>query len=197
MAKHLRKALIIISLFYVLLALILGGCGSKSTSTLQTNVQTYSNTKFGFFLNYPDGWRVEEDVFPALGYVISFEKYGEVGVTIAVSEPTAESSYSSSEDFYNRKVMVYLAYKESFEIIEQSDTVIDGLPARQATFTYEIPTDQVLKHSVVAFLDTRHNTPFPDSNSFMITFEMPIDTYESYYQDFRIIVDSFKFTESP
>jgi len=196
----------ILPILLIAVLLILSACSAISPTTpsppttptlRQTSVETYSNARFGFSVNYPEGWKVSEDDYPSgLGTTITFSKEGAAGVSILAWGPSRSPSFGfySFDDFYERGVISSWQDHEGFEILEQSDTLIDKLPARDVTFTYK-STDFVFKHTIVAFLDTRNDTAFSDSNAFKITYDMPIDTFEVYYPDFRLIVDSFKFAD--
>lgn len=181
-----------LTLFLIIMLMI--GC---QVSVPQTSVETYSNTRFGFCVNYPEGWKVSEnDYTSGLGTTITFFKERAAGVSILAWEPSGNPLFDfySLHDFYDRGVISSWQDHEGFKILEERDTLIDKLPAREVTFTYKT-TAFVFKHTIVAFLDTRHDTAFLDSNAFKITYDIPIDMFDDYYQDFRLIADTFEFTE--
>lgn len=196
----------ILPVLLITVLLIFSACSSTTSPTLspstaptlhQTSVETYSNARFGFSVNYPERWKVSEDDYPSgLGTTITFFKEGAAGVSILAWEPSQSPSFDfySFDDFYERGVISSWQDHEGFKILEESDTLIDKLPARDVTFTYK-STDFVFKHAIVAFLDTSNDTTFSDSNAFKITYDMPVDMFEAYYPDFRLIVDSFKFAD--
>lgn len=176
----------------IFVIMLITGC---QVTAPQTSVETYSNTRFGFSINYPDGWKVSEDD-ELYGTTINFFKEGAAGVSILAWEPSGNPLFDfySLEDFYERGVIGNWRDHEGFELLEEHDTVIDKLPAKEFTFTYKT-TDFVFKESILALLDTRHNKAISDSNAIKIIYDMPIDMYDDYHQDFRLIVDTFKFTE--
>lgn len=200
------KKVIMWNLTVFLIIMLMIGC---QVTAPQTSVETYSNTRFGFSVNYPEGWKVSEDDYPSgLGTTITFSKEGAAGVSILAWEPSGDPLFDfySLDDFYDRAVISGWQDHEGFEILEERDTLIDKLPAREVTFTYKT-TDFVWKSTIVAFLDTRHTSPL-NSNAFKIIYDAPIDLpddvkalyeesimYNDHYHEFRLIADTFKFTE--
>jgi hypothetical protein len=200
----MTKRPIILLFLMFLLGMLAIGCQQETIQTSAISSETYSNTRFGFSVSYPNGWKVSEDD-AQYGVTIDFFKEGAAGVSILAWEP-AENPFSSLEDFYYRGAIAAWQDHEVFEILEEYDTVIDKSPAKEVTFTYKT-TDFIWKHTIVAFLDTRQTSP-PNSNAFKIIYDMPLElpediqalyetsiTYDNYYQDFRLIVDTFKFTK--
>ena len=209
MSKRVYAALVLT----FLLGMLVAGCQQETTQTSAIPSETYSNAEYGFSVNYPDGWKVAEDDYPSgLGATINFSKEGAAQVSIMVwtapESPALGPQFYSLEDFYERGVIAAWEDHEGFEILNERNTAVDKLPAKEVTFTYKT-TEFDFKHTIVAFLDTRQKSP-PNSNAFKILYDMPIDmpenikalykssiTYDAYYRDFRLIVDTFKFMEGP
>lgn len=192
----------IINLILAILIIMLAtGC---QVGTLQTNVNTYSNTNFGFSVNYPEGWKVSEDDYEeALGTAIRFyeEGKGEIDLMALMPFTTSENpfmkemAFQSHEDFYDRAVISAWITHEGIKSLEVRDLSIEGLPAKEFIVTYQ-STDEdgtIWKRDIVAFLDTRQGKAIPDCNAFRIIYGMPTDIFDN--SCFKLIVDTFKFTK--
>lgn len=194
------KKVISLTIVFLLVAIVLiAGCQATAP---QAGVETYNDTALGFSSNYPEGWEVAKNNVQAEdGNVFSevhLFKKGTAGLTIwskLVFEPDfPRDSFlltESLDDYYYHYVTdpVRLIYQgiEGFKILKEKDTTVDKLPAKELTFTYNYNYSSVWKHTIIAFLDTR-NIPFK------IFWNEPLNIYNDYYQDFRLIVDTFRFT---
>ena len=187
--QHLNWALLLALPCFLLLSLI----GCQTTAPL-TGVEVYNNTEYGFSVSYPLDWEVLEDVYPSgMGKTITFFKEGAAAVYIYAWEPSESTLFVSLDDFYDRGVISGWQDHEGFKILEEHNTLVDQLPAREVTFVYKT-TDLVWKYAVIAFLDTRDEKAITDSNAFKIIYDMPVAMFDNHYGDFRLIADTFTFT---
>jgi hypothetical protein len=115
---------------------------------------------------------------------------------LLVEEPSQENYYESLEDLYFRAITAHFLLDSRFyEFIEERDISIKGLPAKRLIVSFASNEGVLYKKVVVGFLDTRYDKPPPDSVAFRIIYQAPTERFDDHYQDFRLVVDSFKFTD--
>lgn len=179
------KRIYTILLLMILLGISVVGCQQETAQELTTPIESrlYNNAEYGFSLSYPEDWEVRE--FSEKGiYTVSFEKEPEAVVEIWVFyAPVYTLSVSTLDGFYKDTVQIWGDTYEKFRILEEHNTTIDGLPARSITITFMFEGIS-WEQTVIIFLEK-----FP----YRITYT-PMGPYESYYDHFNLIVDTFKFS---
>ena len=177
----MKKGIYIAILSVVLLVV---GCQQGTT---QIENKAYTNTEYGFQLNYPSDWRVGESD-DGKAYIVSFEKESEGVVQVWVFYSSLYwPLYSTGLDtFYEESVNAYKDVREEFRILEERDTTIGGLPAKEITFAFTYQ-GYPRKQTSIVFLGA---VPVP----YEIVYT-PVASNDKHSDDFRLIANSFKFLD--
>ncbi len=204
----MKKAYIYIAFFLLLMlpVIFLVGCqmkftvgatlstktattSSKLTSVPTTNIikptissKIYSNSQYNFSLEYPAEWEFEEGL---LGTVVFFAGPSEPNYQMNVNLVTEELPKIYSIDDYSKlgELQVKKAHSDYVNLGELH-TNISGLPAIIRTFTVTIKSVP-LKDTQAYFIK--------DKTAYIITYDIPIDKYDSYIDSFNLAVSTFKF----
>ncbi len=176
----MRKAFFycIITVLVLTLALPADGCGSSGK-------KTYANSQYGFTVDYPAGWAMEEGVS---GSIVIFkgpvmeETGGRVNINIT-NEQLPESSNTSAEDYLNLTDTQLAKGFANYAKLETSDLTVSGIPAKKMIYVFDMQGFN-LKANQVYLIE--------DHNAFTITFVAAPDSYDKYTGESDMVINSFK-----
>ena len=199
----MRKVLVL--LFVVLLLAIGSGCSSEIEQS------TYTNSTYGFSVNYPSNWEVREsaNIYDFCDGVDSpwqsiyfFEEYHLVFVGILTISHFDERRISFDLDYFCEEFLRPWADDDEFNLLVREDIIINGISAEKITFEYYNAPEVLLRESLILFANREMS---PDKTFYYaIEYDAPVSlpkgcvgdrgTYDEGYKYFDIIVNSFKFT---
>jgi hypothetical protein len=148
--------------------------------------QTYTNSVYGFSVEYPKGWDILEDY---MGTVVLFAGpmvlKGSYYVNVAVrvvqlpQDMTLKDIVKSGELTDKRSV-------ENYKKLEEQNTIVGGLPANVQTSIGTMKVegeDLLLKDSVVRLVK--------DKVCYIITYDVPDEFHYLYAECFLLVISTF------
>lgn len=149
--------------------------------------QTYTNSEFGFSVDYPADWGVREDL---VGLVVVFggpsvlEGIYDVNINVNAERLDHEitlKDYVTASDLRARKTI------PNYNKVQEYAATIDGLPAIVfvATFALKCNEKKVdLKNKYAIFIK--------DKVAYTITYDTPAECHDEYADCFDLVINSFK-----
>jgi len=161
--------------------LLVVGCQQGTT---QIENKVYTNTEYGFQLNYPSDWMVHESDDKGI-LTISFEKRPEAFVQVwAYHDSVYWPSPPTVDAFCEEIVSVWKDVREDVRILEEHNTTIDGLPAKEITFDFIYQGVSGKQTSIIFLGEIPYEICY-----------IPVAAYDKHSDDFRLIANSFKFLD--
>jgi hypothetical protein len=170
------------------LALLAGACDGETppaptTTGAPAGTERYENTEFGFTLDYPEGWVVNEEQPGAEVFIFNQESaqdgFGEnlgVGVEELPGEITLEQ--------YTQATMRNLeAGLGEFQVAEEGPTTIGGVPA------YSIEYEAEQQGQLYTFLQT---WLVEGQTAYVLTYTGQGEEFGTYRPEAESIIDSFR-----
>ena len=178
----MKKNFIIIGMTLVLITIGISGClEDKSSTTNALSGLKYSNTQYGFGLNPPEGWTIDEnDQFGPVRF------YGPIiddtTVNIGISEPSYLATGESLNSVVITLVEYYSSYFTNFSEISNNSRIVNGMNAHDLVYTftqgvYELKQMQVLVEK--------------SKKSFGITFTASVSSFDDYISAFEQSIATF------
>lgn len=166
----MKKSLLIVGVAVLLITIGFSGCIDNNNSTLRN--LGYSNTAYGFGLNPPDGWRVDESQG---GSVVGFFGPEVDGFTINILIGVAE--YQTGETVKNVAEYVMegaITSKTNFSLVSSGPRTVNGMNAYEfvATYISDYVQDVVAKVKEVFIEKNR--------KGLMICLTVPENSYDEY-----------------
>ena len=163
------------------------GCQQQSEpppSPLAPETLAYTNSEYGFSLEYPKDWNVEEG---SAGTVVLFAGplVGEYEYMVNINIVTEELPSEMTVQDYARmaELQQKKAWSDYVKVKEYTSTIV-GLPAVVKTFI-ATPIDVPLKDIQVFFIK--------DKVAYIITYNAAIDSHDEYVEFFDLAISTFKF----
>jgi hypothetical protein len=177
-------------ILFLLIASVLAGCSTKTPTqntvvqptavpsttakapdSTQTSMLTYNN--HGIKIQYPEGWKVREDVPGTLAVFQSGSGILSIGVKDMGSEAVTLENYTAFNVDYKNKTI------QDFKIIELSKTQLSGRDAYQLVFTGKVKSDdKELVYKRVQIITAKDNKMYMLEYIISVTangIEMPSD----------------------
>lgn len=157
---------------------------TPSLPSVESNV--YSNSEYGFSLEYPEDWDVLED-YMGMVFMICGPLVDEYIVNVNLSTEQLDETVTLKD--YAR--MVELTTKRqslNYEKLDEYSTTIGGQPAivLVMTCTMEIEgKEYTLKDSGAVLIK--------DNIAYIITYDVPAELHDEYSNCFELMIDSFEF----
>ncbi len=181
----------IVILIIVLSMIPLISCAEKeepSTPPYGKVTQTYSNSEYGFSLEYPEDWDIVEDV---AGYVVVFtgpslqEYIFTVNINLKVEQFLEEVTI---KDFLQMVELANESKTKDYTKVSEYDTIISGQSAKVVTLTAIMRFDEeAFKSKAVSAIFIKDNV------GYIITYDVPVQMHEEYKDCFELVIDSFEF----
>ena len=178
-------------LIIVLSVVSLVGCAEKedlSTPLCGKITQTYSNSEYGFSMEYPADWDIMEDY---RGYVVAFmgPYIPEYEYTVNINLEIVQLPAEMTLEYFQQVIELANESKtRNYNKISEYDTIIGAQLAKVFTITAEMDFDiesVALKDIGAIFIK--------DYFGYLITYDVPSKMHEDYRNCFELIIDSFKF----
>lgn len=170
----------IIAVLVLILAFPSSGCGGTASGS-----GTYTNSKHGFTVNYPEDWELDEGADNTIvvfrGPVLQ-ETGGKVNINITNDE-IGDSSNITLDFYLDLNDKQYVQEFENYSRLATEDMTIDGKPAKKMIYSFD-SANFSLKANQVYLID--------DGTAFAITFVTTAATYDRYAADSDLVINSFK-----
>ncbi len=146
---------------------------------------TYTNSEYGFSLEYPKDWDFEEGL---MGTIILFAgpfvKGGEFMINMnMVSEELPEFPKITLEDYLKLSEMQIKKAMENYEKVGERSATIADLPAIVLTYTGGSGVD-MLMYSQAFFLE--------ENVAYVITYAAPPEFHDEYVKSFELVISTFE-----
>lgn len=135
----MNKKPLIAVITLVLIAVGLSGCtedgntGDTGTEGNKSSSLGYSNQEYGFGLNPPNGWSVDEDSL--FGIVRFHHSTNQSTINLYVLEPTPLGPGGTLDDAVNNVLNTYPMYMENFTLISSNTGTVNGMDAHEIVYT--------------------------------------------------------------
>ena len=182
------RKLIILYAVILLVLLPVAGCQQQSSSLPDIESLTYTNSEYGFSVEYPKDWDVMEDY---MGTAVAFmgplvledTYYININVfTEQLLEDMTLEDYVKLSDLSAKRTI------PNYNKQQEYSTTIGGLPATilVATQTFELDGEDIaLKEKYAIFIK--------DEIGYTITYDVPAEFHDEYLDSFDLAINSFKF----
>ncbi len=182
------RRLIILYAVILLVLLPVAGCQQQSPSLPDIESLTYTNSEYGFSLEYPKDWDVMEDfmgmeVFLA-GPLVLEGAYC-INVSVAVEQLPEEMTLEDYGITVESNTKMALP---DYNKVDEYSTTIGGQPATVSTLTATVElegTEYTLKDSCAIFIE--------DSVGYIITYDVPQEFHDQYADCFELVIGTFEF----
>jgi hypothetical protein len=156
------------------------------SESVDENTKSYSNSNFGFKVNYPTDWQFKEFEDQLLGkgvYFTSTDEYIAENIVIQIQDLSSQPM--SLEEYNELSLNQAPQLVEEFELDSESDYTISGYDAKRIIYT-----------GIQNELDMKWMTTYTikDNNAYVIAYTGLTDSYDSYLPIANQIIDSFQFT---
>jgi len=160
---------------------------TADTTQPTTGFKTYTNSQYGFSIQYPAGWTEGEGVS---GTVVSFmsEQSAPTDVFKESANVTTEDLSASGASLAEYIVAANDQIKNAFpnaQVISDTDRQIAGIDGHAITYTAE--TQGVTLELIQAFT-------VKDDRAYVITAASTEEDFPQFEEDFNAIIDSFQLT---
>jgi len=186
--KRILTAVVAIALTGM--AVVGTGCGEReepSTPYLKAT-QTYSNSQYGFSLEYPEDWGTVED-FPGFAVVFTGPYLQEYEFTVNISLEIGQFPGGvTMADLLQTVEWTTESKAEDYAKVGEYDTIIGGQSAKvfTVTATMEFNGRAVQLKDIGAIV-------IKDNVGYIITYDVPAKVHEEYKDCFELVIDSFRF----
>jgi hypothetical protein len=185
----------VLTAFFVISLVTIAGCASppqKSVdiTALPTSSQPflgkdYANSQYGFSLSYPAGWTMQEDV-PGTIAVFGGPASGDFMANInIISDNLTGYTKLTLPEYAAMGDKLLQSRADNFTQVQEMNTTVSGVPAVLHSYTIIIKGIEA-SGSQVMFFNKKHTA------AFIITFTSPPELYESNYDCFLGLINSFK-----
>jgi hypothetical protein len=182
-----------------LVILLAGGCGDESpegadgdapsptetaTTGAPSGTERYENTEFGFRLDYPQGWTVNDQ--PGVAALLVNQASAQDGFAESVNVVTEELPGEIPLDDYTEATVQNL--EEGFgqiDVIEEGSTTIGGLPAHSIEYRAE------QQGETLSFFQT---WLIDETTAFVLTYTGANEGFEELRPEADTIIESFRVT---
>jgi len=171
----MKRQLLIMSIFLILL--VVGLCGCISEDPLEG--LDYINDDYGFGLNPPDGWVMNESTKE--NFIVKFNTSDEVALIIIISEYGNGDTLESHAEW---EIEIFEDDSDDFTLISKKSRTINNIDAYEIVYTdklnaidYTVETKEVLV----------------ELNNVVLTlvYYASIDLYDTYLSDFENSINTF------
>ena len=167
-------------IFTIIIAILLGICACESGSSKETG--KYHNKEEGFYISFPDGWKVEREgntVTAFSPYTSDTDMFCE-----AISISTDNSYDYGIDEYFEYSIAVMRREVNNFKEEERGETTIDNIKAKWIVFTYTMPEGavKVLGYSLIR-----------GDKAYIITCDAEPHKFSAYRKIFEDTVKSLKF----
>ncbi|MBN4049130.1 trypsin-like peptidase domain-containing protein, partial [archaeon AH-315-M20] len=165
-----------------------GLTGKKiETSTIDSskiNFLTYSDLDFGFKINYPSHWILQEEVEGAVVAILSppenaLDQFHDNFIVLVEDLPYHPIT---SSEYTDLNVLEYEQFYPSFYLLNSGDTILNGKPAHKVVYTWE--GDFYFKTMDIL---TIHN-----NKAYTISFTAEEDKFDIFLEIVQDMIDSFE-----
>lgn len=147
---------------------------------------TYTNSEYGFSLEYLGDWWFEEDLAAGGDWtgIVAFgrdvEEVESFTFIAIMSVELPQSPKVTLEDYYSHSTSQFRERADGLKLTKEDDITISGLPAKTLAVSAEPFT-----MSMVFFL--KENT------AYFITYDVPMECYDDYLDCFELVLSTFRF----
>ena len=178
----MNKKILVFSMTFVLISITLTGCfENDSTGSNALSGLGYQNSQYGFGLNPPDGWTIDEndqlEVVRFYGPTIDGTT-----INIGISEPSYMAAGESLESVVITILDYYHTYFTNFTEISNNSRTVNGMNAHDLVYTFTQGIYE-LKQMQIGIEKNK--------KTFVITFTASIESYDDYIALFEESISSF------
>jgi hypothetical protein len=178
---------------FLVLALIIGlifvsGCLCNSSYNLPLSKQgflTYTNSEYGFKIDYPADWSVRENIMGAVVVFLSPRESTSDNFLENVNIIVQDNSMTL-EEYTNISLAQLPQYVSDLEIISSERTTLGGNPAYKVVFTGVYNNSNRLEWMQVWTMK--------DNKVYLITYTAQPQSFSKYLPQVQHMFDSFEFT---
>ena len=190
-----KPAILCAALLLVLLAAApLVGCQQEPAQEppMASAAETYTNSEYGFSVEYPEGWGMEEGL---MGSVVMFagpsvlDSAYLVNINLLV-EQLPESPKTTLEEYCSLTELYLKEGLADYAKIEESSIEISGLPAivRTVTLSVEYEGEKLVLEDSQAYV-------IRDNAAYIITYDVPSEFHDEYADCFELVINSLRFDQ--
>jgi len=147
---------------------------------------TYTNSEYGYYVEYPKGWDVREESGGALvlfsGPLI--EEAGGSARGKVVSENLTQSPQMTHEEYVRQNKLTLGQIFSTLEVVDEYDAVVSGVPATVVTYTFDWE-GITIKLTNVVFLK--------DNIGYVIGYDSIPKYYDDYVGCLELMMSTFEF----
>ncbi|MBA7585707.1 MAG: hypothetical protein GH159_00870 [Dehalococcoidia bacterium] len=182
------RRLIILYAVILLVLLPVAGCQQQSPSLPDIESLTYTNSEYGFSVEYPKDWDILEDY---MGRVVVFigpsvlEETYYININISIEQLSEEMTLEDYGITVESNTQMALP---DYNKVDEYSTTIGGQPATVSTLTATVElegTEYTLKDSCAIFIE--------DSVGYIITYDVPQEFHDQYADCFELVIGTFEF----
>jgi hypothetical protein len=162
--------------------LLVTACAPSS----ETEGLTYTNSEYGYSVEYPEGWDVLEESEGALVLFTGplIEKAGGSARGKVVSENLTQSPEVTHEEYVRQNKLTMGQMFSSLEVVDEYDAVVSGITATVLTYTFEWQ-GITIKATNVVFIK--------DNIGYVIGYDAMLEYYDDYLGCLQLMMSTFKF----
>jgi hypothetical protein len=186
----MKKLVILCTVILLVLLPAVSLIGCQPTTT---EGQTYTNLEYGFSVEYPDDWEMEEG---GVGTIVQFTGppalVGETMILGISIEITAEEfpmdAETTLEDFSQAGELILQMLHSDYKKLNEYSTTIGGEPAKVRTLTYSLEETEgkTLVQITEGFF-------FKENLAYLIAYFATPESHDEYLDCFELVMSSFRF----
>jgi len=147
-------------------------------SVSMSSVYAYTNTRYGFSIEPPSGWAVDDKVsFAAVVFYGPIEEDFRVNVNVQVESTSVSLAQYISSSKTNLETL------ESYQLLSEAPRTINGVDAYELVLKFSY-SGTIVQEKIVALLK--------DGKAFVVVYAALPTTYQTYLNAFESSVQTFK-----
>jgi len=169
------KKKILILIFFVSFFIFLAGCTSEDP----LNGLEYINDDYGFGLNPPDGWVMNESTKE--NFIVRFNTSDEVALIIIISEYGTGDTLESHAEW---EIEIFEDDSDDFTLISKKSRTINNMDAYEIVYTDKI-------NAIDYTVETKEVLVELNNVVLTLVYYASIDLYDTYLSDFENSISTF------
>jgi hypothetical protein len=178
----MKNKLPALALVTVIICVFLTGCTENNNNVVQFPHLDYSNSDYGFGINVPEGWTIDESGL--MGSIVIF--YGPVKhnftVNIVINSDQLPSGITF-DDYMEEALLQFENLFTNFQLISRELSTINNMDSYEIVYTYDQGLFSLKQNQVII----QNN-----SKLLLLTYSATILSYDDHVSEFQQSVNSLE-----